>query len=58
MIIVPPRVYTYDSLYHAGPFVMNTYEEISQAIEDYSQGRNGFERAPGWRSEIGKASRR
>ena len=35
---------------------MNTYDEIRQAIMDYSQGKNGFERAPGWRSEIGKSS--
>ena len=44
--------------YNSGPFVMNTYEEISQAIMDYSEGKNGFERAPGWRSEIGKSSLR
>jgi len=37
-----------------GPFVMNTADQIKQAIEDYSFGRNGFERAPGWQSEIGK----
>ena len=39
-----------------GPFVMNTHEEISQAIRDYSLGQNGFEKAPGWKSEIGKSS--
>lgn len=39
-----------------GPFVMNTYDEISQAITDYSMGQNGFERAPGWKSDIGKSS--
>ena len=37
-----------------GPFVMNTADQIRQAIEDYSLGKNGFERAPGWQSEIGK----
>jgi len=37
---------------YAGPFVMNSHEQISEAVMDYSQGRNGFERAPGWRSEI------
>ena len=41
---------------YAGPFVMNSYDEISQAITDYSMGQNGFERAPGWKSEIGKSS--
>ena len=39
-----------------GPFVMNTHDEISQAIMDYSMGQNGFEKAPGWKSEIGKSS--
>jgi len=37
-----------------GPFVMNTRSEIMEAIRDYQLGRNGFERAPGWRSEIGR----
>ena len=41
---------------YAGPFVMNSYDEISQAITDYSMGQNGFERAPGWKSDIGKSS--
>jgi len=37
-----------------GPFVMSTREEIMEAIKDYQLGRNGFERAPGWRSDIGR----
>ncbi|KAL2911611.1 RNA pol II transcription cofactor [Polyrhizophydium stewartii] len=37
-----------------GPFVMNTELEIRQAIMDYQLGRNGFEKAPVWESEIGK----
>jgi len=32
---------------------MNTREEIQQAIRDFSEGKNGFERAPSWRSKIG-----
>ncbi|XP_061669849.1 pirin isoform X2 [Syngnathoides biaculeatus] len=38
-----------------GPFVMNTQEEISQAIGDYRNAQNGFERALNWRSKIGGA---
>ncbi|KAI9190015.1 RNA pol II transcription cofactor [Blastocladiella emersonii ATCC 22665] len=37
-----------------GPFVMNTYDEIREAMDDYHNGRNGFERAPRFRSKIGK----
>lgn len=40
-----------------GPFVMNTHEEILTAINDYSSGRNGFERARRWQSESGKSLR-
>ncbi|XP_072850449.2 pirin [Pogona vitticeps] len=36
-----------------GPFVMNTQEEIMQAIGDFSSARNGFERAATWKSKIG-----
>lgn len=37
-----------------GPFVMNTQKEIIDAIDDFSKGKNGFERAESWESEIGK----
>jgi len=43
---------------YTGPFVMNTREQITEAIMDYSQGRNGFERAQKWQSEIGKSALR
>lgn len=38
-----------------GPFVMTSEEGIYQAMLDFSSNSNGFERAKGWRSEIGKA---
>ena len=28
-----------------GPFVMNMRDQVTEAITDYSQGRNGFEQA-------------
>ncbi len=37
-----------------GPFVMNTEEEVNQAMRDFRTYSNGFERARGWESEIGK----
>uniref|UniRef100_A0A8C8YJM7 Pirin n=1 Tax=Prolemur simus TaxID=1328070 RepID=A0A8C8YJM7_PROSS len=36
-----------------GPFVMNTNEEISRAILDFRNAKNGFERAKTWKSKIG-----
>lgn len=35
-----------------GPFVMNTKEEIMQAMMDYRMGRNGFEKASNFESSI------
>jgi len=37
-----------------GPFVLNTKEEVYQALMDYQTHSNGFERAKNWQSEIGK----
>lgn len=37
-----------------GPFVLNDASEVRQAMMDYSTFKNGFERADGWASEIGK----
>ena len=36
---------------HLRPFVMNTEEEIDQAIDDYQYCINGFEKAKHWKSE-------
>ncbi|KAK1836039.1 RmlC-like cupin domain-containing protein [Podospora conica] len=41
-----------------GPFVLNSQEEVYQAFEDYQGFKNGFERAKGWESEIGKTMAR
>ncbi|KAL8967855.1 MAG: hypothetical protein Q9197_005191 [Variospora fuerteventurae] len=38
-----------------GPFVLTSQEGIYQAMMDYQTNSNGFERAKGWRSEIGKS---
>lgn len=37
-----------------GPFVLTTEQGVRQALRDYQMHTNGFERAEGWRSEIGK----
>ena len=38
-----------------GPFVLTDPSQVRQAMMDYSTFSNGFERADGWASEIGKA---
>ena len=37
-----------------GPFVLTDPSQVRQAMMDYSMHTNGFERAEGWQSEIGK----
>ncbi|KAG8530843.1 uncharacterized protein KY384_004200 [Bacidia gigantensis] len=37
-----------------GPFVLNSQEQVIQAMMDFQNHENGFERAKDWRSEIGK----
>jgi quercetin 2,3-dioxygenase len=38
-----------------GPFVLSNKEEVYQALMDYQTKSNGFERADGWQSKIGKS---
>jgi redox-sensitive bicupin YhaK (pirin superfamily) len=38
-----------------GPFVVTSREEVMQAMRDFQTRSNGFERADGWESEIGKS---
>ena len=38
-----------------GPFVMTSEEGIYEAMMDFTSHSNGFERAKGWKSEIGKS---
>jgi len=38
-----------------GPFVVTSKDAAVQALRDFQSGRNGFEKALGWQSEIGKA---
>ncbi|KAK8133818.1 Pirin-like protein [Apiospora sp. TS-2023a] len=38
-----------------GPFVLSSKEEVYQALMDYQTHSNGFERADGFQSEIGKS---
>ncbi|KAF5677778.1 pirin (iron-binding nuclear) [Fusarium heterosporum] len=40
-----------------GPFVLTSKEEVAKALFDYQTHSNGFERADGWESEIGKSMR-
>lgn len=40
-----------------GPFVLNTNEQVYEALLDYQSNSNGFERAKGWKSEIGRRKR-
>jgi hypothetical protein len=32
---------------------VTSQEEVMQAFEDYREGKNGFEGAPEWKSDIG-----
>lgn len=36
-----------------GPFVLTSRAAVMDTFRDFQHGKNGFERAPGWRSKIG-----
>ncbi|KAF9480120.1 hypothetical protein BDN70DRAFT_878007 [Pholiota conissans] len=40
------------TVFQYGPFVMTTKEEIQKTLIDYQSGKNGFERAHTWKSDI------
>lgn len=39
---------------HRGPFYLNSFEQMQTAVQDFQEGINGFEGAPGWHSSIAK----
>lgn len=38
-----------------GPFVLQSQEQVYEALKDYQTYSNGFERGRDWKSEIGKS---
>ena len=52
-VIVAGEILHQEIVQH-GPFVETSFERILKAFMDYSNFTNGFERAKGWASEIGK----
>jgi hypothetical protein len=42
------------TVFQYGPFVMTSKEEIQSTLFDYQTGRNGFEKAHTWKSEIAR----
>ena len=41
-----------EPIFQYGPFVLTTKEELAKAFDDYQMGKNGFEGAREWSSEI------
>ncbi|EGR29272.1 kinesin motor domain protein [Ichthyophthirius multifiliis] len=41
-----------EAIYGQSPFVLDSQKNLDQAYEDYQQGKNGFEGAQEWKSEI------
>lgn len=54
MILVAGKVLEQNVVQY-GPFVVESEEAVYRAMRDYQGYTGGFERAKGWRSEIGKA---
>lgn len=44
------------NFFFLGPFVMNTEEELFQAMDDYKSCTNGFERGRSWQSSFIQSS--
>lgn len=53
-VLIAGQPHTQQTVQH-GPFVAKSREGIMQAFMDFQTRSNGFERANGWESEIGKA---
>lgn len=51
---MPNRYISLDFLLQLGGYVMNTEDEIKEAIQDYLQDRNGFEGARSWNSFVAR----
>ncbi|KAF9980982.1 hypothetical protein BGZ75_007771 [Mortierella antarctica] len=43
-----------EPVFHQGPFVLNSKEELQRTFRDYEEKKRGFERAKGWSSTIGR----
>jgi len=41
-----------EPVYSRGPFVLSSQSDLEKTFREYSLGQNGFENAPGWRSQI------
>ena len=42
-----------EPVFQKGPFVMNSAQEIDDAVDDFRNHKNGFEEAKNWKSDIG-----
>ncbi len=40
-----------EPIFRSGPFIMNAAKELTEAESDFKHGKNGFEKAFGWKSQ-------